>query len=433
MRYLSINNRLFIKNREHFIELLPDNSVAIFYSNDQQPRNGDQYFPFRQQSDFFYLTGINQEKSILLISPNNKNKNLREVLFLIKTNEQIDVWEGHKYSKEEAKEISGIENICWLNDFDVNLNEVISTTNNIFLNRNEYPKFFSEVEERNHRLGNELKSRFPLHSYHRSAPLLTQLRLIKSDEEIALLQEACNITNKAFRRVLATTKPKIFEFEIQAEIEHEFTINKANGHSYAPIIASGSNACVLHYIENDKKCNDGELLLFDFGAEYANYSADMSRTIPVNGKFTIRQKECYNAVLSVFKQAKKLYVPGNTINIINDKVSKMMEKEMISLGLFTEDDVVNQDKGNPFFKKYFMHGTTHFLGLDVHDVGSKDEIFKPGMVLTCEPGLYIREENIGIRIENDILITDDSPIDLMEDIPIEFDDIEGMMKQNKYK
>jgi Xaa-Pro aminopeptidase len=433
MRYLSINNRLFIKNREHFIELLPDNSVAIFYSNDQQPRNGDQYFPFRQQSDFFYLTGINQEKSILLISPNNKNKNLREVLFLIKTNEQIDVWEGHKYSKEEAKEISGIENICWLNDFDVNLNEVISTTNNIFLNRNEYPKFFSEVEERNHRLGNELKSRFPLHSYHRSAPLLTQLRLIKSDEEIALLQEACNITNKAFRRVLAITKPKIFEFEIQAEIEHEFTINKANGHSYAPIIASGSNACVLHYIENDKKCNDGELLLFDFGAEYANYSADMSRTIPVNGKFTIRQKECYNAVLSVFKQAKKLYVPGNTINIINDKVSKMMEKEMISLGLFTEDDVVNQDKGNPFFKKYFMHGTTHFLGLDVHDVGSKDEIFKPGMVLTCEPGLYIREENIGIRIENDILITDDSPIDLMEDIPIEFDDIEGMMKQNKYK
>lgn len=427
MRYLPINNTLFIENRKHFIDLLPEDSVAIFYSNDQQPRNGDQYFPFRQQSDFFYLTGIDQERSILMIAPDNKNKKFKEALFLIKTNEQIAIWEGHKYTKDEAKKISGIENIYWVDDFEVNLNEVISTTNNIFLNRNEYPKFFPDVEERNHRLGDKLKSRFPLHSYHRSAPLLTKLRLIKSDKEIELLRKACDITNKAFRRVLATIKPGKFEFEVQAEIEHEFTNNRANGHGYAPIIASGSNACVLHYIENDKECKDGDIVLFDFGAEYANYSADMSRTIPVNGKFTSRQKECYNAVLRVFKQAKELYVPGNTINKINDEVNKIMEREIIKLGLFTEEDVRNQDKDNPLFKKYFMHGTAHFLGLDVHDVGDKNEVFKPGMVLTCEPGLYVREENIGIRIENDILITNNSPIDLMEDIPIEVEDIEKFM------
>lgn len=427
MRYLPINNKLFIENRERFVELLPADSAAIFYSNDQQPRNGDQYFPFRQQSDFFYLTGIDQEKSILLIVPDIKNKKLSVALFLLKTNEQIAIWEGHKYTKEEAKEISGIENISWVDDFDSAIKEVMSATNNIFLNRNEHPKFFPDVKERNHRLGEDLKKEFPLHNYHRSAPLLTRLRLIKSDEEIALLREACDITNKAFRRVLATTKPGKFEFEIRAVIDHEFTNNRANGHGYAPIIASGKNACVLHYVENDKECKDGDLVLFDFGAEYANYSADMSRTIPVNGKFTKRQKECYNAVLHVFKQAKKLYIPGNTINKINDEVNMMMEKEMINLGLFTKEDVQKQDKENPLFKKYFMHGTSHFLGLDVHDVGDKDEVFQPGMVLTCEPGLYIQEENIGIRIENDILITNNSPIDLMEDIPIEVEDIEKLM------
>jgi len=425
MRYLPINNKLFIENRKRFIELLPKNSVAIFYSNDQQPRNGDQYFPFRQQSDFFYLTGIDQEKSILLISKISSVS--KEKLFLLKTNEQIVIWEGHKYTKEEARKTSGIENIYWVDEFDIAIKEIMSTTNNIFLNRNEYAKFFPDVEERNHRLGEQLKTKFPLHSYSRLAPLLTRLRLIKSDEEIKLLRKACDITNLAFKRVLGNIKPSSYEFEAQADIEHEFTINRANGHGYAPIIASGSNACVLHYIENDKECKDGDLVLFDFGAEYANYSADMSRTIPVNGKFIPRQKECYNAVLNVFKQAKRLYIPGNTINKINDKVNKMMETEMIKLGLFTEEDVQKQDEDNPLFKKYFMHGTAHFLGLDVHDVGGKDEEFKAGMVLTCEPGIYIPEENIGIRIENDILITKGSPIDLMEDIPIEVEDIERLM------
>ncbi len=428
MRYLPINNALFIENRKRFAELLPNDSVAIFYSNDQQPRNGDQYFPFRQQSDLFYLSGIDQEKSILIIAPDNKNKKLREILFLLKTNKQIAIWEGHKYTKEEAKKTSGIENIYWLDEFDFILKDIMSTTNNIFLNRNEYPKFIPDAKEGNHRLGEELKTIFPLHSYHRSAPLLTQLRLIKSDEEITFLRKACDITNKAFHRVLANIKPGNFEFEIQAEIEHEFTINRANGHGYAPIIASGSNACVLHYIENDKECKDGDLVLFDFGAEYANYSADMSRTIPVNGNFTTRQKDCYNAVLYVFKQAKKLYIPGNTINKINNEVNKMMELEMIKLGLFTKNDIQNQDKENPLFKKYFMHGTAHFLGLDVHDVGDKNEVLKASMVLTCEPGLYIPEENIGIRIENDILVTNNTPIDLMENIPIEIEEIENLMK-----
>jgi len=427
MRYLPINNELFIENRTRFIRMLPNNSVAIFYSNDKQPRNGDQYFPYRQQSDFFYLSGINQEKSILLITPNHKNTDFRVVLFLLKTNKKIATWEGNKYTKKEARILSGIDNIYWLDDFDSILQNVLKTTKDIFLNQNLDPNYIQEIKDRNSRLGGKLKEKFPSYNYVSSTQLMIKSRLIKSDKEIELLNKACAITNKAFNRVLATTKPNIFEFEIQADIEYEFTNNRANGHGYAPIIASGKNSCVLHYTDNDKKCNNGDLVLFDFGAEYANYSADMSRTIPVNGKFTNRQKECYNAVLRTFKLAKKLYVVGNTINFINEKVNSMMEKEMIKLGLFTNKDVKNQDDENPLFKQYFMHGTAHFLGLDVHDVGDKDEVFRPGMVLTCEPGLYIVKEKIGIRIENDILITSGNPIDLMKDIPIEIKDIERLM------
>jgi len=426
MRYLPITQNLFIENRKRLINKLPNNSVAILFSNDQQPRNGDQYFPFRQQSDFFYLTGIDQEKSILLITKNGSKS--KENLFLLKTNEQIAIWEGHKYTKPEAKTTSGIKSIFWLDDFEITLRETLLSTNNIYLIQNELPKFNPDVIDRNQRMGKKIRKQYPLNSYHRLAPLLTKLRLIKSAHEIELLRIACDITNKAFRRVLATIKPKMYEFEVQAEIEHEFTINRANGHGYAPIIASGANACILHYIENDKQCKSGDLILFDFGAEYANYTADMSRTIPVNGKYNNRQKECYNAVLHVFKEAIKLYVPGNTINKVNEEVNLMMETEMIKLGLFTSADVKNQDKENPLFKKYFMHGTAHFLGLDVHDVGEKNIEFKAGMVLTCEPGIYIPDEHIGIRIENDILITEELPIDLMEDIPIEIDEIEKLMK-----
>ncbi len=431
MRYLPINNKLFKNNRNKFREQLPPNSAAIFFSNDQQPRNGDQYYPYRQQSDFFYLTGIDQEKSILIIAPDMKTKKLREMLFIIKTNEQIAIWEGHKYTISESKDVSGIDNVMWLEDYEMLYREVMMVTNDIYLNRNEYPKFFPEVEDRNQRLGAELKIRFPLHKYHRSAPILTNLRLIKSEHEIELLDTACQITNAAFRRVLSKISPGDYEFDVEAEITHEFLKNRANGHGYAPILASGSNSCVLHYIENDKECKDGELILFDFGAEYANYSADMSRTIPVNGKFSDRQRDCYNVVLNVIKEAMKLYIPGNTINIVNEKVNGLMEAEMVKLGLFSNEDIKKQNSDFPLFKKYFMHGTAHFLGLDVHDVGDKEEPFKPGMVLTCEPGLYIREENIGIRLENNMLITETNPINLMQDIPIEIEDIEQIMNNKQ--
>ncbi len=427
MRYLPIDKSLFIGNRKRFRELIQKNSAAVFFSNDQQPRNGDQYFAYRQQSDFYYLTGIDQEKSILIIAPDIKTKKYREMLFLIKTNEKIAIWEGHKYTMQEAREISGIENISWIEDYELVLKEVMMVTPNIYLNRNEYPKFFPEIVGRNERLGSKIKSEFPLHNYLRSAPLLSNLRTIKSDIEIDLVKKSCELTNKAFKRALRKIKPGMFEFEIEAEIDHEFKINRANGHGYPPIIASGINSCVLHYTENDNECKDGDLLLFDFGAEYANYSADMSRTIPVNGKFSGRQKDCYNSVLHVLKEAIKLYVPGNTINMVNKRVNKLMENEMIDLGLFTQEEVDKQDKENPLFKRYFMHGTAHFLGLDVHDVGDKEEPFKPGMILTCEPGLYIREENIGIRLENDILITKDEPVDLMSAIPIEIEEIESLM------
>jgi len=427
MRYLPIDKQLFVDNRKNFSQQLKENSMAILFSADQSPRNGDQFHTFRQQSDLFYLCGIDQEKSILIIAPDHPNKSLRECLFLLKTNDIIAKWEGHKYTKEEAKLCSGIQSVFWLDDFEFNLNEIISECDNVYLNRNEYPKFFPEVEEKNHREGDGIKSRFPLHNYFRSAPIMAHLRGVKSDIEKKLIEKACNLTDKAFRKVLQTTKPGMFEFEVQAEVDYIFTKNRANGHGYAPIIASGKNACVLHYIENNDECKDGDLLLMDFGAEYANYTADMSRTIPVNGKFSERQKQCYNAVLDVFKELKKLYVKGNNSIVINEKANELMEKEMVKLGLFTKKDIEKQDAEKPLYKKYFMHGVCHPIGLDVHDIGSKHRTFEAGMILTCEPGIYIPEENIGIRIENDILITEGAPVDLMKNIPVEVDEIENLM------
>ncbi len=427
MRYESIDNTLFKKNRADFCKQMDENSGAIFYANDQSPRNGDQFHPYRQSSDFFYLTGIEQEKSILILAPQSPNKNLREALFLLKSNPTLEIWEGHKYTLEEARRTSGIENIYWIDDFDSLLKEVMSYCDEVYLNSNEYIKFFPEVESRETRLGKEIQKSYPLHQYKRAAPLLTRQRLIKSPEEIELIKKACKITNDAFRRILNFTKPGKMEYEIEAEITHEFIRNGAAGHGYAPIIASGKSACVLHYTENDKACGNGNLLLMDFGAEYANYTADMSRTIPVNGRFTNRQRACYNAVLKVMNEVKKLYVPGNTINDINEAANRLMEEELIGLGLFTKEEVRHQNNSQPLFKKYFMHGTSHFMGLDVHDVGAKHDPLKPGMILTCEPGIYIPEESLGIRIENDILITDGQPIDLMEDFPIESEEIETLM------
>ncbi len=428
MRYQPINSMLFKYNRQNLAKLMEAKSVAVLQPADQYPRNGDQYFAFRQQSDLFYLTGIEQEKTVLLMAPDFSNEHFREALFILKPDKKLETWEGHKLTKAEARHISGIDHVFWLEDFEITLREVLLDSDSFYLNDNEHVKFVTEVPERNHRMAVEFKEKYPMHNFRRLAPLMKQLRQIKSQQEVDLIRHACKITGKAFDRVLKTIKPGIKEYEIEAEIIGEFIRNGAAGHGYEPIVASGESACMLHYVDNDKVCNDGDLVLMDFGAEYANYTADMSRTIPVNGRFTPRQKACYNAVLDVFKQAREMMVPGNTLDKINKAVAKLMEKKMIELRLFSDDDVKNQDDENPLYFNYYMHGVSHTLGLDVHDVGSKYEPLKAGMVVTCEPGLYISEERLGIRIENDILITDDGPVDLMIDIPIEADEIEAAMR-----
>ncbi len=427
MRYDQINKQLFIKNRKKLVKKAEKNSLFILNANDQMPRNGDQFFPFRQNSDLFYSCGINQEKTLLLMCPDHPNKKYHETLFIIKTSKLTEIWEGHKLTKEEAKNLSGIENIYWIDQLDTLLNDIVLGTENIYLNANEYPKFSTEVESKDERFGKFIHKKYPNHKYHRLAPLITELRLQKETEEIELLIKACTITEKAFHRVLKFVEPGVKEYEIEAEITHEFLKNRANGHAYAPIISSGKNACVLHYIENNDECKNGEMVLMDFGSEYAYYAADCTRTIPVNGKFTERQKEIYNAVLGILRKSIKMMIPGATINKFNKKVNQLMEKELVKLGLLSEDEIKNQNPDEPAYTKYFMHGTSHFIGLDVHDVGSKDTIFKPGMLLSCEPAIYVSEENIGIRLENDILITKDGQIDLMESIPIEIDEIEELM------
>lgn len=430
MKYPQLNSSLFEKNRRKAIKNLHSNSLAIIHSNDQMPRNGDQYHPFHQSPDLFYLTGIDQEKTILTLCPNHPNKSLREILFIIESNEKIAVWEGHKYTKEEAIETSGIKTIKYLNEFESTFRELSINSESIYLNLNENPKFKTDVVSADERFIDVLKKNYPAHELKRLSPIMKQLRLRKESEEIELMQEACDITNKAFHRILKFVKPNVTEYEVEAELTHEFIWNRANGHAYAPIIASGKSACILHYIENNKKCNDGDLLLMDFGAEYANYAADCTRTIPVNGKFTPRQKECYESVLSVMKKATNWLTPGTTINKINERVEKLCQEEHIKLGLYTQEDVNKQDPNKPLFKKYFPHGTCHFIGLDVHDVGDRTSILEEGMILTCEPGIYIPEENIGIRIENDIVVGL-SPKDLMKDIPREVEEIEQLMAKIK--
>jgi Xaa-Pro aminopeptidase len=430
MRYDPINSDFFSLNRENFTKKLKSNAVAIFNSNDEYHRNGDQNFPFRQNSDLFYLSGIEQEQSVLVIAPNHPNPKLREVLFLLEADEQMETWFGHKLTKLEAKNISGIETIMDMGRMELTLNEIILASDHIYFNFNEYVKYSTEVPSRDRRFSETLKSKYAGHNFERSAPLITELRMIKSDVEIELIQKAIDITGKAFKRVLKNTKPNLKEYEIQAEIEYEFTKNGANGHAYAPIIASGVNGCTLHYIENDKLCKDGDLLLMDFGAEYANYAADLTRTIPINGKFTKRQRAVYDAVLRVQKAAIKMLLVGNTIDILNKDVNELIKVELLELGLMSKEEFDDPIKANSILFKYYMHGTSHYLGLDVHDVGSKHEKMKAGMVFTCEPALYIKEENIGIRLENDILITDEGPVDLMKNIPIDPDEIEALMTKN---
>ncbi|MEO0473102.1 MAG: aminopeptidase P family protein, partial [Bacteroidota bacterium] len=378
-------------------------------------------------SNTYYLSGLDQEEVILVLFPDAPLEKQKEMLFIRKTNEHIQIWEGWKYSKDEAKEASGVKNVMWYGQFEDNLRRLLPFAEKIYLDINENERGGSKTPTAAHRLAQMFQRDFPAHQIRRAFPILADLRAIKSEEEITQMQTACDITEKAFRRVLGFVRPGVHEFEIEAEIQHEFLRNRATGPAYSSIIASGKNACVLHYVENKAECQDGELILMDFGAEYGNYSADLSRTIPVNGVFSPRQKDVYNAVLRVMKAAREMLVVGNNLEDYHKSVGDLMTKELIGLNLITEEEVSKEDPDWPAYKKYFMHGTSHFLGLDTHDVGNRYAPFEAGMVFTCEPGIYIPEENLGVRIENDILITADGPKDLMARIPLEVDEIEKIM------
>ena len=429
MRYKKINNELFKLNRKRLIKELKPGSVAVFNANDIMPTNADGTMRFRQNSDLFYLTGVDQEETILVVCPDYPDKKLREVLFVRETNEQIATWEGHKLTKEEAREVSGIETILWTSDFQrvFNTMMVMGGVEHVYLNTNEHYRADVLVESRDSRFIKWCKEKYPLHQYTRIAPLMSKLRAVKSRYELEQMQEACNITEKAFRRILKFVKPGVKEYEIEAEFVHEFVRNGSRGFAYEPIIASGANSCVLHYIENNKVCKSGDVLLLDVGAEYANYNADMTRTIPVSGKFTKRQKDVYNAVLQVKRTAYKLLRPGTVYFDYHKEVQKVMESELLKLKLIDKTDLKNQKPERPVVMKYFMHGTGHLLGLDVHDTGNMFDKMKEGMVWTVEPGIYIKEEGLGIRLENNVVITKSGVQDLMKHIPIEAEEIEDLM------
>lgn len=430
MKYKAIDSSLFIRNRQKITSKLKKDSLVILVSNDEMPRSGDQFFPFRQNPSLFYLTGIDQEETMLVLCPNHPLNSMREILFLKKTNEHIAIWNGHKYTKEEGTTISGITNVKWNDEFWNVVRELMIYSKNTYLNLPENARFATPVITQEKRFADTLMNEFPLHKYRRFAPIIDSIRVVKDIIEIELMKKACKITASAFQKAVSVIKPGAMEYEVEAEIIAEITRKGGNGHSFSPIVAGGKNTCVLHYIENDKELKDGDLVLMDFGAEYAHYAGDLSRTVPVNGKFSSRQKEVYQACLNVYTEAKKMFIPGNTINKLHAEVCQVMEKELIKIGLFTQTDVDNQNPENPLYKKYFMHGTSHFIGIDVHDVGTKDMPFQKGMVLSCEPGIYIPEENIGIRIETDMLV-DINPIDLMKDVPVEIEDLENLFVEKR--
>jgi Xaa-Pro aminopeptidase len=429
MKYPKIDSRLFVKNRQRFRKQLKSNSVAILNANDFMPTSADGTHPFIQQTDLFYLSGVDQEETVLVICPDAPEKNQKEILFIKETNEQIATWEGQKLSKEEAQDISGIRTVYWTSELDGILRPLIIQSENIYLNTNEHLRAAVTVETRDMRFLAWCQKAFPLHHYERLAPIMHDLRAVKSPLEIELIKEACSITAKSFRRLLGFIRPGVWEYEIEAEIVHEFVRNRSRGPAYETIVASGADACTLHYVKNDKQCQKGDLVLIDFGAEYANYAADVTRTVPVNAKFSKRQKEVYNAVLKIQKSAIQMLKPGNSLDAYQEAVVKLMEDELIRLGVLKKSDIKKQPEDSPLYKKFYPHGTSHHLGLDVHDYGNKYRKFEPGMVLTCEPGIYIRDESIGIRIENDILITKKGPVDLTEAIPREVEEIEELMNK----
>ncbi|MEE1899114.1 aminopeptidase P family protein [Flavobacterium rakeshii] len=430
MKYHQIDRNLFIKNRKKFTAEMKPKSVAVFNSNDIYPISADSTIPFQQHRDIFYLSGVDQEESILLLCPDAPYEHLREILFLRETNEHIAVWEGEKLTKDRAFEVSGIKSVYWLQDFEKVLFEVMTYCDTMYINTNEHYRSSVQTETREARFVKWWKEKYPAHQVAKSNPILQRLRSIKESEELDLLQKACDITEKGFRRVLSFTKPGVMEYEIEAEFIHEFIRNRSKGFAYGPIIASGANANVLHYVENNQQCREGELILFDVGAEYANYSSDMSRTIPVSGRFTDRQKQVYNAVLRVKDEATKMLVPGTLWKQYHVEVGKIMTSELLGLGLLDKADVQNENPDWPAYKKYFMHGTSHHLGLDTHDYGLLVEPMKPNMVFTVEPGIYIPAEGFGIRLEDDVVIQESGePFNLMRNIPIEADEIESLMNE----
>lgn len=403
-------------------------SIAVFNSNDIYPIGADSTFPFEQHRDIFYLTGIDQEETILLLSPQAKEIKNREILFVKKTDKNIKIWEGPKLSKEDARLISGIEKILWLNEFDSTLKEITSQNNGIYLNKNEHYRNNSETQTREDRFISKFKKEYPTHSVYRSNPILQHLRSIKDPLEINQIKKASDITEMGFRRILKFIKPGVWEYEIEAELLHEFISNRSKGFAYSPIIASGKNANILHYIKNNAQCKSGELILIDSAAEYGNYCSDLTRTIPVSGRYSVRQRAIYNAVLNVKKEATTLLKPGNLWKEYHEEVGKIMTAELLKLGLIDKNDVKKQNPKYPAYKKYFMHGTSHHLGLDTHDYGLLSEPFEPNMVFTVEPGIYLPDEGFGIRIEDVVVVQETGdPINLMKNIPIEIDEIESIM------
>ena len=428
MKYLMLNPSIFTQNRQRFIKEMKMNSIAIFNSNDEIPSNADALYRYIPNSDLYWLTGIEQEDSMLVLFPNNPDEKYREVLVLVRPNELKEKWDGKRLRAEEATKISGIKTIVWLDNLDALLQPWIHLAETIYLNTNENDRKASLIETRDYRFVKEMKARYPLHQYERSARILKNLRAIKTALEVEVISQAVAITEKAFRRLLQFIKPEVMEYEIEAELVHEFLRNRAKGEAYGSIIASGDRARTLHYVSNNAACKDGEMILMDFGANYGNYAADLTRTVPVNGVFTKRQKEVYNACLHLHKYAASILKPGISIINYTDKVGEEATKQFLKIGLLNKQDIKNEDAENRAYRKYLYHGISHHLGIDVHDLGTRVEPIKEGMVFTVEPGIYIEEEQMGVRIENNFWITKTGNKDLMKTIPIEAADIEKLMK-----
>jgi Xaa-Pro aminopeptidase len=427
MKRKQFSSDFFRQNREVLLDRLPSHSLALISASDFMPKSADQHFPFYQNKDFFYLTGLRQEKSILCMCKSHPDPTMRQVLFLLHSTPEMEIWTGHRYTEEEATQISGISKILNLNDFDALIKEFMVFSESVYMLQNESPKFRTEYLTSNDLLVRKIQQSYPLHSYDRLSPLMVELRMKKQLKEIEMIRHAIGITKNTLETVIRNISPGMYEYQVVAGLTSEILWNGADGHAFEPIVASGRNACILHYNTPVSKLEKEDLLLLDFGAEYEQYASDCSRTVPVSGRYSKRQKACYDAVLRVFRNAIHLYVPGNTINDINEQVLKFMEEEMLRLGLFSLNDVKKQKVPGTLVKKYFMHGTAHFIGLDVHDAGFRHVPFEKGMILSCEPGIYIPEENIGIRIENMILV-DDVPVDLMAHIPVESEEIEAQMR-----